>query len=310
VANDLSVVVARHAETPAQLEACLRSVAEQQDVDFSYLEVIVVDDAGRTPVRKDELTRKFPNLTFAFVDLAQNSGPGAARNAGKEIATGKYVTFLDSDDYLANSYALALFDERVRNSGERIYETLQFVERTQKVEVAQLDLHGKFFLRQFLEEERLDFHPRLFDHEDWYFMRTCLELSRPRRDPTFLSYVWTINPTSFTQGTGRAYYEYEFAATQIYPLDEFFEWLVRRGMSSRVTHWLSILDSQFGAMFDSGTFSMGGSTFVADLRNQLSYLFNKWYSFANLESKFFSDVVSLRVLDRPSSWGPEVNLTK
>lgn len=74
------------------ISRCLDSVFNQKS--DCILEVIVIDD-GSTD-NSVEIVKKYNNI---IVIQQSNQGPAAARNKGIEIATGKYLTFLDADDY-------------------------------------------------------------------------------------------------------------------------------------------------------------------------------------------------------------------
>lgn len=69
---------------------------------MNQLEVIIVNDG--TPDRSAEMSReyvkRYPN-TFRQIDK-ENGGHGSAWNVGLKEATGKYLRFLDSDDWLTN----------------------------------------------------------------------------------------------------------------------------------------------------------------------------------------------------------------
>lgn len=77
------------------LPECVDSVLSQT---FSDFEIILVDDGSpdNCPALCDEYAKKDPRV---HVVHKQNGGLSSARNAGMEVAKGKYITFLDSDDY-------------------------------------------------------------------------------------------------------------------------------------------------------------------------------------------------------------------
>jgi glycosyltransferase involved in cell wall biosynthesis len=88
LAPEFSVVIPTHGR-PDYLNAALRSVFAQTFTDF---ECIVVDDASPEPPDLPSDAR------VRLVRRHDNGGPAAARNSGIDVATGKYVAFLDDDD--------------------------------------------------------------------------------------------------------------------------------------------------------------------------------------------------------------------
>lgn len=91
----LSVVVPFY-DVEAYLGECLESVAAQTHRD---LEVICIDDGSTDGGAA--VAREFAEEDPRFRVVRQrNAGPGAARNAGVRLATGRYLAFLDGDDLL------------------------------------------------------------------------------------------------------------------------------------------------------------------------------------------------------------------
>ena len=78
------------------LERCLKSIAEQSFTDW---EAILVDDGSPDdcPIICDEWAKN--DSRFRVVHKS-NGGLSDARNAGIDCANGKYITFVDSDDFL------------------------------------------------------------------------------------------------------------------------------------------------------------------------------------------------------------------
>lgn len=78
------------------LEKCIESVLGQT---FDALEVICVDDGSSDA--SVEILRKFQNKDERLIVLQQkNRGAGAARNNGLRRAKGKFIHFLDADDWV------------------------------------------------------------------------------------------------------------------------------------------------------------------------------------------------------------------
>ena len=78
------------------IERCFSSISAQQ---YQPLEIILVDDGSPDdcPERCDNWAEM---LSSVRVVHKANGGLSDARNAGLEVATGDYVTFIDADDEL------------------------------------------------------------------------------------------------------------------------------------------------------------------------------------------------------------------
>ena len=76
------------------LKRCLDSVLKQENVS---MEVILVDDGSTDSSGKicDEYATKYPHIKSLHIT---NSGPSSAKNVGYDMASGNYVSFIDSDD--------------------------------------------------------------------------------------------------------------------------------------------------------------------------------------------------------------------
>ena len=88
--------------TEKYLRVCLESILSQTFQDF---ELIIVNDGSRDSSQNiiDEFVAKDKRI----VALSQeNRGLSAARNRGMEVATGKYIWFVDSDDSLYTNTAI------------------------------------------------------------------------------------------------------------------------------------------------------------------------------------------------------------
>ncbi|MBP5422114.1 MAG: glycosyltransferase family 2 protein [Paludibacteraceae bacterium] len=96
------------------LPQCLDSLYEQID---GSVEVILVNDGSTDNSQAicEEYTQKFPNTILVN---KENGGLSDARNAGTAVATGEYIYYLDSDDWLAPDAIKTLYDFAEGNNCE------------------------------------------------------------------------------------------------------------------------------------------------------------------------------------------------
>ncbi len=90
------------------IERCLNSIFSQ-NVDESLYEVIVIDD-GSTDNTLELLNREAKKHGNLHVITQENQGPSVARNNGIELSKGKYIWFVDSDDYIVEGSALKILE--------------------------------------------------------------------------------------------------------------------------------------------------------------------------------------------------------
>jgi glycosyltransferase involved in cell wall biosynthesis len=95
VMNKISVIVPIY-KVEKYLTKCLDSIINQS---YKNLEIILVDDGSpdNCPVICDEYAKRDNRIKVIH---KRNSGLSAARNTGIKMASGDYVSFIDSDDWL------------------------------------------------------------------------------------------------------------------------------------------------------------------------------------------------------------------
>lgn len=87
------------------LDRCVKSIVHQT---YPELEIILVDDGSpdSCPMICDQWAKKDKRIKVIH---KQNGGLSDARNAGMKAATGDYIAFVDSDDWVSHSYIELLY---------------------------------------------------------------------------------------------------------------------------------------------------------------------------------------------------------
>ncbi len=98
--NDLISIVIPIYNVQDYLERCIQSIISQT---YKNIEIILVDDGATDNSGKlcDEYLKKDERIKVIH---KENGGLSDARNVGKENANGKYIAFIDSDDYIRTKF--------------------------------------------------------------------------------------------------------------------------------------------------------------------------------------------------------------
>lgn len=113
------------------LAKCLDSLI-CQDLKLEEYEIIVVND-GSTD-NSEEISRQYEEkYSNIKVVCQENQGLSGARNTGVKIALGKYIQFVDSDDYLEPNVLRTLVDKMETNNLEVLRFNYQNVNENYEV---------------------------------------------------------------------------------------------------------------------------------------------------------------------------------
>lgn len=100
---ELSFIVPVYNVEP-YIEECLRSILS---CSFENKELIIIND-GSTDNSESIILSFVKNYSFIKYIKKENEGMSSARNAGLEVANGKYCLFIDSDDVIDSNYIFEL----------------------------------------------------------------------------------------------------------------------------------------------------------------------------------------------------------
>ena len=106
------------------IETCLNSILAQT---FENFEVIIVDDCSTD--RSLDIVQTYRDPRINLFRRIENHGNGAARNFGMDLARGKYIYFMDSDDAIVGNTLEIFFNAAEEYQSEIVYmDSFYFVE--------------------------------------------------------------------------------------------------------------------------------------------------------------------------------------
>ncbi len=198
------------------LEQCLEILWTQ---DYSDYEVICVND-GSTDSSREILTAWETRMPQMRVIDQSNGGLSAARNTGLQAATGDYVVFVDSDDWVEPTMLSRLAEEAhgedmicfaCRKSDSGATDTLipeqndgwSYYNRhaLEHREVPFVCVWQRCYRREFLMDNNLRFREGVLHEDNEFTPRACLKAKRNKVIPDVL-YNYRIRPGSIMTTRG------------------------------------------------------------------------------------------------------------
>lgn len=103
IGEKISVIVPVY-NVEAYLERCVESILQQT---YAHFELILINDGSTDSSGQicDHLASQYENIKVYHIE---NAGVSNARNMGIQLATGSWVTFIDSDDFVTQDYLATL----------------------------------------------------------------------------------------------------------------------------------------------------------------------------------------------------------
>lgn len=198
------------------LDDCLSNLQSQDYTDF---EVICVND-GSTDGSREILSEWESQFSKIKIIDRENGGLSAARNTGLQAATGDYVVFIDSDDWVEPTMLSRLAEEAhgedmicfaCRKSDSGATDTLipeqndgwSYYNRhaLEHREVPFVCVWQRCYRREFLLKNGLHFREGILHEDNEFTPRACLNAKRIKVIPDVL-YNYRIRPGSIMTTRG------------------------------------------------------------------------------------------------------------
>lgn len=176
------------------LERCLNSILNQT---FQEFEAICINDGSTDTSLKILESYQNKDSRIKIINI-ENSGVSIARNIGLNKAVGKYISFVDSDDYIDNNFLEKLYNEIDKNKAQ--VASASIIRESEKKQVKLIEykkkettknskdnliknqcrkycfVWNKIYLASFLKENDLYFKDN-FIFEDVFFTSSALEMA-------------------------------------------------------------------------------------------------------------------------------------
>lgn len=187
--KDISVIIPVYNTPLDKLEKCIESVLKLKN---KYdIEVLIIDDGSKEYINKFFKEKFVGKVAYQY---KTNGGVSSARNMGLDIATGKFVCFVDADDIIVEDafadlekiedYQMILFDVEVVENGKKyIWKVLNCNHGVvDKKEILVELLTGnrmnspwaKLFSNECIQKNKIRFDENMITGEDMNFVMDFL----------------------------------------------------------------------------------------------------------------------------------------
>lgn len=200
------------------LEHCLNSILDTLENIISF-EIIAIDD-GSTDSSLEILNKIAHKKNTIKVYARSNKGLGATRNQGIRVASGEYIWFIDSDDWILKQAANELVNtiqkqpdiiniNYIHSNGKKNAvinraKHLQFYKGADYMLLSVIQSPAQYFIinRKFLLKQNILFEENIY-HEDALFSPQIVSLSSSVVYVKTPCYVYNIRENSIMTTAGK-----------------------------------------------------------------------------------------------------------
>ena len=211
----LDIIIPQYSEDNNMIKPLLDSIKNQIDIDFSLINITIVNDYSNTLLDLDFLDSY--NLGIKYYRNERNTGPGLARQYGILNTNDKFIMFIDADDILYSNKSLYyVIDFIKKNNPDYVIGNIAVEDIINGKESIVIRkgrdtfpwMHSKIYKREFLVKNDIIFHPNIRYVEDQYFTTSVLGFIR-ENDLLFLDkeiVLWKRNTNSLTRKKTKYHY--------------------------------------------------------------------------------------------------------
>ena len=157
------------------IEKCIQSVLMQS---YRQLQIIIINDGSQDST--GEIVERYAaqNPNIIYIDK-ENGGVANARNDGVKVATGEYLLFVDSDDYISETYIENMVRAAMDNESELVISGYTLVHQDERR------------IKEIVPDEYVP-----GEREEWAY-RICSTWGR-----LYKRFFWEMNNLAFLQEDG------------------------------------------------------------------------------------------------------------
>lgn len=214
----ISVIVPVYNTEIYMLEKCFESILNQNNENF---ELVVIDDGSNSKTASflDTYKEKFPCIKLIH---NKNGGASVARNTGIQVSCGKFITFIDADDWIEPDYidmllrefdtdadivmCTRVFEYKTKSIENHFFdEDITFCDSAKKTLILKSITSGvagtwcKVYRKDFLERFALKYDPKLRRTQDIIFNLYAFKWARKIRYIDQCKYHYRMQNESVTK---------------------------------------------------------------------------------------------------------------
>lgn len=149
------------------LEECISSIRRQTLAEW---ECLIINDGSSDS--SGEIARRFSEADSRIRYFEQkNGGVSSARNLGMQRASGRYLCFVDGDDFIDAAFLKHLLDASDRGASDLTVAGKLFCDRFPPDKIPALPTCGIFLRREFPLKNNLEFPEGIHPCEDGHLVR-------------------------------------------------------------------------------------------------------------------------------------------
>lgn len=281
------------------ISRCIESILKQT---YKNIEIITINDGSKDLSEEVILQLQKENEGIIRYYAQENQGISRTRNSGIKLATGKYLMFIDNDDYIDNDYVERFVNEaeskeydvvigghrRTNEKNEILYE--RKIPNTQWGKYVSITPWARIYKRSYILENNIEFLECNIG-EDLFLNLQAVTISEKIGIIDYVGYNWFYNSQSVSNTLHKNFYDVETYKL----LNETHDAMKKKGILQNEKEQENI--QLFYFIFFVWLFiytkkSLGYKEFIKEYNKIFSWLEERFPNYKKIKAKPKGDILS------------------